>query len=117
MEWIIAPLKKYATFSGRARRKEFWMFFLALFVVNAVLGSLSGGDVTSPFYMISGLFGLATLLPFIAVTVRRLHDQDKTGLLALLMLIPLLGSIILLIMCIPAGTAGPNQYGADPKAA
>lgn len=116
MEWILAPLKKYAVFSGRARRKEFWLFYLAVLVACVILAIPSGGDPTSPLYALPSLLLLATLVPYIAVAVRRLHDQGKTGKLAFLLLIPGVGGIILLILCIPEGTQGANQYGPDPKA-
>ena len=81
MNWFVDVLKKYATFSGRARRKEYWMYFLIYFLISLVLmfvdGILSGGDLQSGTGLLSGLFALGTLLPGIAVGVRRLHDPAR----------------------------------------
>ena len=112
-------LRHYATFSGRARRREYWTY-LAIYVL--VYGALLGVDlVTGSFDMetqmglLTGLFLLATLIPGTAVAVRRLHDSDRSGWWLLLGPIPLLGVIVLLYFLIQEGTAGPNRYGADPK--
>lgn len=127
---------KYATFSGRARRSEFWFFALLIFIVDAVLGivaavlgasallsdpaALSSGTATLPagalaVYGVMGLFGLAVLLPWLAVTVRRLHDTNRSGGFWFLNLIPFVGQIIVLVFTILEGTAGPNRFGDDPK--
>jgi uncharacterized membrane protein YhaH (DUF805 family) len=128
MEWMLMPLKRYADFSGRSRRKEYWMFilfmvlvYLALGVLLTVLG-LSGDEDGSLFNVGGGatiiillLFGLAVIIPSIAVQVRRFHDQDKSGWFVLLNLIPYLGGIIVLVFMCLEGTKGPNRYGPDPK--
>ena len=105
-------LKKYAVFSGRARRKEYWMFLLfhiiiiiALGVIESIVGTNS---VIALFYM------LAILLPGLAVTVRRLHDTGKSGWWLLIGLVPLIGIVILVFM-VQDGQAGDNQYGPNPK--
>ena len=117
MEWYIGVLKKYAVFSGRARRKEFWMFVLFNFIIGMVLGILSNiPGLGIVFIIISSLYSLAVLIPGIAVCVRRMHDTNRSGLLLLLGLIPLAGAIILLIFTLQEGTSGDNQYGANPKA-
>ena len=116
LESCIAVLKKYAEFSGRARRREYWMFALANLIVAAVLGILSQIPVLGIlFVIISSLFSLAVLVPGIAVSVRRLHDTNRSGLMLLLCLIPLVGAIIVLYFAIQEGTQGENQYGPDPK--
>ena len=69
----------------------------------------------APYVLIFGLLWLAIIIPSLAVTVRRLHDQDKTGWLVLLGLIPFVGGLILLVFMLLEGTKGPNQYGPDPK--
>lgn len=137
MEWMLLPLKRYARFSGRARPKEFWMFFLfiligmiALSFLDAALGlghsdrwmmhqgwpggwrgaagfRNSGGPLT-------GLFLLAMVIPYLAVAVRRLHDTDRSGWWLLLYVIPIIGGIILLIFFVMGGTRGPNRFGPDP---
>ena len=120
MEWMLMPLRRYADFSGRSRRKEYWMFILgmiiavvALSIVEGILG-LSGmvGGVYGPLTTIA-LLGL--IIPGIAVQVRRFHDQDKSGWFVLLGLIPFVGGLIVLVFMCLEGTKGPNRFGADPK--
>ncbi|MAY19777.1 MAG: hypothetical protein CL955_04085 [Erythrobacteraceae bacterium] len=121
MEWMLMPVRRYADFSGRSRRKEFWMFqlgifllYIAVLILAAILGAIS--ETLSAIVMI--IFAIAMLgliIPSIAVAVRRMHDQDKSGWMLLLGLIPLIGSIILLVFYCTDGTPGPNQYGPDPK--
>ena len=120
MDWMLMPLRRYADFSGRSRRKEYWMFILgyiialvAAMVVEGVLG-MSGmvGGVYGPITL---LLILALLIPAIAVQVRRFHDQDKSGWFVLLAFIPIIGSIAVLVFMCLAGTDGPNRFGDDPK--
>ena len=120
MDWYIGVLKKYTVFSGRARRKEYWMFFLfnciiatVLSVLGTVLGSIGGIGII--FTILSGIYSLAVLCPGLAVTVRRLHDVGRPGLHILFALIPLVGAILLLIWTVTEGTAGDNEYGPNPK--
>jgi uncharacterized membrane protein YhaH (DUF805 family) len=120
MSWYLAVLKKYAVFSGRARRKEYWFFVLfnflisiALIFVDSAIGSL---DANSGFGILSGIYSLGVLIPSLAVTVRRLHDTDRTGWWFLIAFIPLIGVIVLLVFMFLDGTPGNNSYGADPKA-
>ncbi len=119
MEWMLLPLKRYADFSGRSRRKEYWMFVLGMILVCFVIGLVAGilsvivGKWISN--LASGLFALAIIIPSLAVAVRRLHDTDKSGWFLLLGLIPLVGGIILLVFYCTDGTPGPNRFGADPK--
>ena len=133
MELMLKPLRHYADFAGRARRKEFWSWFLFVWIMLFVLmyldsvlglgGSASGyRNGTSVGFNMSGgvltlLFALATLIPNLAVSVRRLHDSGKSGWLLLIGLIPLFGWAYLLFLYVQPGTAGPNEYGPDPKAA
>ncbi|WIY83139.1 DUF805 domain-containing protein [Propionimicrobium sp. PCR01-08-3] len=109
-------LSKYIVFDGRASRAEWGTWVLSCFVINFVLGILvnltMNANGNSPFTIVVSLFGLAILLPSITVSVRRLHDTGKSGLLVLLNLIPFIGQIIVLILCLMAPTPGPNQYGA-----
>ena len=115
IDWATLPLKKYADFSGRAPRPEYWWFVLLYFVgyiianiVDSILGLtplvLTYGPVTM-------LFALAILLPSISVGVRRLHDTDRSGWWILIGLIPLIGAIVLLVFFVTEGTKGDNQYG------
>ncbi len=120
MEWFLAALRKYATFSGRARRKEYWhyvlfyvLIYVALLIVDAVTGTFS---MESELGFFSGVFALGTLLPSMAVAVRRLHDTDRSGWWLLLGVIPLVGAVVLLYFTIQEGDSGSNTFGADPKA-
>lgn len=121
MEWMLMPVRRYADFSGRSRRKEFWMFQLGIFLLYiavVVLGAILGAISETLSAIVMGIFALAMLgliIPSLAVAVRRMHDQDKSGWMLLLGLIPLIGSIILLVFYCTDGTPGPNQYGPDPK--
>lgn len=124
MEWMLMPLRRYAEFSGRSRRKEYWMFILAviiLYVACALLFGGLGGAVSDPegagglFSIPILILALALFIPSLAVQVRRFHDQDKSGWFVLLGLIPFVGGLIVLVFMCLEGTRGPNRYGADPK--
>ena len=98
--------KKYFCFEGRTARKAFWTFVLVNFVVNFVLGLIPGiGKI------LSAVFGLAVLCPTLGITARRLHDTGKTGWLQLILVIPVIGAIVLLILCAQAGRSESNKYG------
>ena len=113
MNWYLEVLKKYAVFSGRARRKEYWMFFLFNIIITFVL-SFVEGIVGSPG-IIGMLYGLAVLIPGIAVSARRLHDTDRSAWWLLVGLIPLIGAIVLIVFMVQDSKPGENQYGANPK--
>jgi uncharacterized membrane protein YhaH (DUF805 family) len=130
MEWMIMPLKRYADFNGRSRRKEYWMFtlglilaFLLLFALFAAFAATAGSSGSDDFESMVGGTGvivfvvayLAILIPSIAVQVRRMHDQDKSGWFVLLSLIPYIGGIIIFVFMCMEGTKGPNRFGPDPK--
>jgi len=121
MNWYFEVLKKYAVFDGRARRKEYWFFALFNFVIVLVLATLDVGfgtfDPESGLGVLSGIYTLAVFLPAIGVTIRRLHDTDRSGWWILITLIPVIGAIWVLVLLVLDGTAGQNQYGPDPKAA
>jgi uncharacterized membrane protein YhaH (DUF805 family) len=108
---ISSGFSNYVNFSDRACRSEYW--FWTLFVVIADIVAL-GIDAAIGTQIVSGLFGLAVLLPGIAVVIRRLHDLDRTGWWIFLNLIPIIGWIILLIWYCTKGTDGPNRFGPDP---
>ncbi|MDB5667676.1 MAG: hypothetical protein JWL74_626 [Alphaproteobacteria bacterium] len=166
MNWMLMPLRRFADFKGRSRRKEYWIFYLMNLVVAGILAAILFGLIASAtarvaerggvesyeysdyessdagFSYQSGsssnvdptmmmeefgtggwivaalllLWWLAMLIPSIAVTIRRLHDQDKSGWMILLAFIPLVGGIVLLVFMLLDGTRGPNRFGADPKA-
>ena len=115
MHWYLAVLKKYAVFSGRARRKEYWMFFLFNIIIELVLGGIEG--LAGGSGVLVGIYGLAVLIPGIAVAVRRLHDTDRSGWWLLIGLLPLIGAIVLLVFMVQDSQPGANQYGPNPKTA
>ncbi|QTO02311.1 DUF805 domain-containing protein [Aggregatibacter sp. 2125159857] len=121
MNWYLHVLKNYATFSGRARRKEYWMFFLISALISIVLTLL---DILLGTYSVeyeaglfSGLYSLLILIPSIAVVVRRLHDTDRSGWWILISLIPLIGVIVLFVFICLDSQPGTNRFGANPKEA
>jgi uncharacterized membrane protein YhaH (DUF805 family) len=107
MDYFIGPLKKYADFNGRARRKEYWIFILIYTVINAVLNAL-GMDV------ISMIIALVLLVPSVSIAARRLHDTGRTGWWQLIALIPIVGFIILIVF-LAQDSHDANDYGANPK--
>ena len=147
LEAIKACFAKYATFSGRARRSEFWWFYLLTCIpswgmsalvqwktakvaeltaaalqdlnqYNEVLAQAESFDTI--FYLglaVFGIISLALLIPSLAVWVRRLHDVGKSGHMLWLILLCGVGGLIPLIMCISDSKPGPNQYGPNPKEA
>jgi uncharacterized membrane protein YhaH (DUF805 family) len=122
LSWYLEALKKYAVFSGRSRRMEYWYFVLFNIIVCIVLEVIDGllfGTLDSGMGvgLLSGLYGLAVLIPSLAVTVRRLHDIDRSGWWILIALVPLIGGIVLLVFALLDSTPGTNQYGPNPKGA
>ena len=121
MEWYLKVVRdNYANFEGRARRTEYWMFTLFQIIIVVVLGIISfmlAGASDSLWSMaLLYIYLLATALPSIAVTVRRLHDTGKSGWFYLLNFIPYIGGIIVLVFMVIEGDKGSNKYGPDPKA-
>jgi uncharacterized membrane protein YhaH (DUF805 family) len=122
MNWfLIAVKQKYADFSGRARRSEYWYFLLfymliliALSVVDVVLGWFSSDAGVG---VLSGIYTLALLIPSLSVSVRRLHDTDRSGWWLLIGLLPLIGGIVLLVFFVQDSQAGANRFGPNPKTA
>jgi uncharacterized membrane protein YhaH (DUF805 family) len=134
MGYMFMPLKRFFDFSGRSRRKEFWLWWLFVIIVYIVAGILDvqlglGGSTQSSSEFGDGnmsasasfhggiltmIWALITFIPSLAVAVRRLHDSDKSGWFLLLSLIPLINFYILYLYVIP-GTPGPNRFGPDPK--
>lgn len=112
MDWYVGVLKKYAVFEGRARRKEYWMFYLfnAIISVGVVLiDGFIGSDI------VSVLYPLAVLIPALAVTVRRLHDTNRSGWWLFIGLIPLVGGIIVLVFTLQDSDPYENDFGPNPK--
>ena len=118
MDLIIGCFRpKYATFSGRARRKEYWLFYLAWFILAVIAFGIDiviGSRVIEMGFV--GIVNVALLCPFVAVSVRRLHDTNRKGLWALLYLIPVIGLICLIVLSCFKGTEGENRFGPDPLA-
>ena len=114
MEYYLDAYRNYFNFDGRARRSEYWYFILFNFLVSLLLLSL--------IFLIKGaaivlyvLYVLATIIPNVALTIRRIHDTNRDGVNILFGLIPLVGGIILLVFMIEEGTHGPNKFGEDPR--
>lgn len=129
MNWMLLPYRRYFEFSGRSRRREYWMFVLFYVLVfvglNAAFGTNQvtrtptgfgyGSQLVGGGGLIGGLFALASFVPALALSVRRLHDQDRSGWLLLLGLIPLFGGFVLFVFMCLEGTRGANRFGPDPK--
>ena len=105
---------KYAEFNGRASRAEFWWFILFTFIVNAVLGILAAITNWGVINYIDGLFGLAVIIPTLAVSWRRLHDIGKAGGWWFINFIPLVGSVIFIIWCAQPSEPRANRFGDVP---
>jgi len=129
MEWMLLPYRRYAEFTGRSRRKEFWLWALFCFLVGLAIDIVFGRPVYSygPMAfsavtslsttggMLRGLFNLVNLVPALAVAARRLHDVDRSGWWQLLWFVPIIGWIVLLVFFCLDGNTGSNRFGSDPK--
>ena|ERR1035437_9995404 len=135
MNWYLQAIEKYADFSGRARRMEFWMFTLFNFlfqiaatiidrISGTTLNKLLGGEVNifpqnfphcTQIGLIYVLYSLAMIVPYLAVHVRRLHDTGKSGFFLLIAFIPVIGAIVLLVFMFTDSQFGPNKWGENPK--
>jgi uncharacterized membrane protein YhaH (DUF805 family) len=119
MEWYTQVFRRWADFSGRSRRREYWTFALINGIIAAVLVTATaltkpddGG--MSPVAPVLWIFYLISLVPTVAVGVRRLHDTDRSGWWLLLGLVPLV-NLVLLVFLVLRGQQGPNRFGYDPK--
>jgi uncharacterized membrane protein YhaH (DUF805 family) len=115
VNWYLDVLKKYAVFSGRARRQEYWMFVLFNIIATIILEIVDFAIGTAPWLTL--LYFLGVLLPSLGVTIRRLHDTGRSGGWIFISLVPLVGSIILLVFLVSEGGQEPNNYGPNPKLA
>ena len=115
MNWYLEVLRKYAVFSGRARRMEYWMFLLINLVIALVLAIIDG--LIGSQGALEVLYSLAVLIPSLAVAVRRLHDTNRSGWWIFISLIPLIGLIIFIVFAVQDSTPGANRYGPNPKEA
>lgn len=129
MQWYLKVVRdNYANFSGRARRREYWMFVLfnlifaiVAMIIDMILGTgfkmgMGAYSTTLPYGWIYLIYMLAVIIPSIAVGVRRLHDLGKSGWMLLIVLIPFIGAVWILVLFLMDGTPGPNSYGPSPKA-
>lgn len=115
MSAVRSCLNNYVTFSGRAPRSEYWWFFLfniAGSVVANIVDIALMGTLGFPIFSIAWTLGL--ILPAIAVSVRRMHDLDKSGWWIFISLVPILGFILIIYWFVSRGTEGANRFGADP---
>jgi uncharacterized membrane protein YhaH (DUF805 family) len=121
MSWYLTCWKKYVDFSGRARRREYWWFWLINSIIASVLWMIAFFTIndsgSSPIFWILYLFALAIVLPSLAVQIRRLHDVGKSGWWIFISLVPFIGSLWLLVLMLSDSQTGTNQYGPNPKEA
>ena len=115
MNWYLEVLKKYAVFSGRARRQEYWMFVLVYIISYILLGIIEG--IVNLTGVLTTIYALAVLLPSLGVGVRRLHDTGRSGWWWLIGFIPLIGIVVLIYFAVQDSQPGENQYGPNPKQA
>lgn len=115
--WKKVVLENYLNFDGRARRAEFWWYFLANLIISIVLNIIDAALGLGGGYggVLSGIYGLAVLLPGIAVGIRRLHDTGKSGWWLLIVFVPIVGIIVLIVFWATDGTPGTNDYGMSEK--
>lgn len=112
----MAIVERYAYFQGRASRPEFWWFALFYFLLNLAVGIVGSASDTL-WGLLNAIVTLGLLLPSLAVSIRRLHDTDRTGWWILLYLVPVVGTIVLIIFFVQRGTDGHNRFGPDPLGA
>jgi uncharacterized membrane protein YhaH (DUF805 family) len=115
VDGVFEPLRKYAEFSGRARRQEYWMFTLLFLLVYVVLAGLGASADSPALVVVAFVVSVASLLPSVAVTVRRLHDTDHSGWWFLIGFIPFVGTVVMLIFLCTESEPGENRYGPCPK--
>ncbi|RSS60834.1 DUF805 domain-containing protein [Streptomyces sp. WAC07061] len=113
MHYYVDVIKRYADFTGRARRREYWMFVLCSIpiMVVAIVLDFALGSYPVIFY----IYNLAVFLPTLGLSVRRLHDTGRSGWWYLISFIPFVGWIAIIVLMALEGHAGPNEYGANPK--
>jgi len=123
MKWYLKVWQQYADFSGRARRTEYWMFFLFNFIIvmlfymaiGAFALNSNGGGLLYGVMFLLVIYALAMFIPALAVEVRRLHDMGKSGWWIFIAFIPLIGSIWLLVLLCMDSQPGSNEWGKNPK--
>jgi len=119
MDEFLGAFKKYATFSGRATRKEYWMFVLINFLITlgimVIAGVIMQATENGIGSLLGNIYNLVIFLPSLALSVRRLHDTNHSGWWLLISLIPLIGFVVLLIFMVTDSQQGDNKYGPNPK--
>lgn len=119
MNWYARVMKKYADFEGRARRTEFWMFYLinlGIQLLAVLLDMLLGTTIgVMPYGVIYLLYSLAVFVPSLAVSVRRMHDIGRSGLTLLLVIVPVIGAVLLILFALNDSQPGENKWGPNPK--
>jgi len=118
-KWVKEALRKYAVFSGRSRRKEYWNFVYVYWITSIVIlfidlqiGTIDAGTGIG---LLGAIFSVAMLVPSLSVTIRRLHDTGRSGWWLFILFIPLLGAIVFFVLMLLDGQPGENQYGVNPK--
>lgn len=112
MKWYLKCMQQYADFSGRARRKEYWMFCLINFIFGFIAGFIDG---LLGITLLSIIYPLLVFIPGLSVFIRRLHDVGKSGWMWLIAFIPIVGAIWLFILFCTDSQPGRNQWGDNPK--
>lgn len=127
---VISALKNYVNFSGRASRGDYWWYFLGYVIVVVILAlvdsAVFGGGQTSADMsegvsvsynagLLASIWIIANIIPQIAISIRRLHDTDRSGWFYLLVFVPLANLYLVYLMFVK-GTSGDNRFGADPLA-
>ena len=119
MSWFLMAPKKYAQFDGRSQRSEYWFFalFYILFGIAATLIDMGTGSYApqTGFGIVSVLLAIGLFIPSLSVSVRRLHDTNRSGWWLLICLIPLVGAIWILVLMILDSSPGTNRFGVNPK--
>ena len=119
MDWFVGCLKKYAVFEGRARRREYWFFVLFAVLIHIVLNivdrMLGMYSAENGIGILGGIFGLAILIPSLAVGARRLHDTGRSGWWLLIGLVPLIGFIVLIVFFVLDSQPGTNAVRAQSE--
>ena len=117
-KWYLKVVRdNYSNFSGRASRKEFWMFILILYFGSSLLFLMFIPliRITEYFLILWGIYLAAMVIPSIAIIVRRLHDQGNSGKYLFVFFIPLIGGLLLLIFLCKKGHRNENKYGVSPR--
>lgn len=113
MEYFIGAIRKYAEFSGRSTRKEYWMYYLIYFLIYIVLAVIDGIVGVMIF---TSIFSLALMIPSVSITARRLHDTGRSGWWQLILFVPLIGLIVMIIFLVQ-DSSDSNKYGTNPELA